>query len=77
MSVDTSRTPRFPRWSSTGNAAPRPEYVPRMVFEVVRSAKTQHQHRSFKPSRPIQYPQSQDPGALTAWPQHHTAIKSP
>jgi hypothetical protein len=48
-----------------------------MVFEVVRSAKTQHQHRSFKPGRPIQYPQSQDPDALTASATRRTAIKSP
>jgi hypothetical protein len=79
MSVDASShtTARFPRWSSTGNAAARPNTCPAWAFEVVRSAKTQRQHRSFNPSYRIQYPQSQHPRALTASAARRTAIKSP
>ena len=41
MSVDASyTTARFPRWSSTGNAAARPDASPGIAFDVARIAET-------------------------------------
>ena len=77
MSVDTSHTTaRFSALVIDRQRCYSAQYVPSMVFPVVCSAKTLPQHRSFKPSHPIQYRQSQDPGALTA-SATYTAIKSP
>ena len=78
MSVDTSyTTARFPRWSSTGNAAARPDACPALHLRSSRIAETQRQHRSFKPDLPIEHPQSQDPCALTASATRHATVKSP
>ena len=77
MSVDTSRTTALSalvmdrqRWCSA-------RCLLSIAFRVVRIVETQPQHRSFKLDHPIHYPQSLDPGALTASATRPTAIKSP
>jgi hypothetical protein len=77
MSIDTSRTTALSALVMDRQRCCSAQYVASIVFEVVRSAKTQRQHRSFKPDLPIHYPQSQVPGALTASATRRTAIKSP
>ena len=77
MSVDTSRTTAFTALVMDRQRCCSAQYVASIAFQMARNAETQRQHYSFKPDHPIQYPQSQDPGASTASATHRTAIKSP
>jgi hypothetical protein len=77
MSVDTSHTTALSALVVDRHGCCSGQCVSSIAFEVARGAETQPQHRSFKPGHPIQQPQSQDPGALTASATRPTAIKSP
>ena len=77
MSVDASRTTAFTALVMDRQRCCSAQYVANIAFQMARNAETQRQHYSFTPDHPIQYPQSQDPGASTASATHRTAIKSP
>jgi len=77
MSVDTSRTTALAALVTDRQRCCSAQYVASIAFQMARNAETQRQHYSFTPDHPIQYPQSQDPGASTASATHRTAIKSP
>jgi len=78
MSVDASRTTaRFSALVIDRRRCRSARCLLSIAFQMARSVETQPQHRSFKLDHPIHYPQSLDPGALTAFATRPTAIKSP
>jgi hypothetical protein len=77
MSIDTCRTTALSALVIDRQCCCSAQYMLSIVLEAVHSTKTQRQHCSFKPDRPIQYPQSQNPTALAASPTRRTTIKSP
>ena len=77
MSVDTFHTTALSALVVDRHRCCSAQCVSSIAFEVARSVQTQPQHRSFKPGHPIQHPQSQHPGALTASANRPTPIKSP
>ena len=77
MSVDTSRTTALSALVMDRQRCCSAQYVASIAFQMARDAGTQRPHRSFKLHHPIHYPQSLDPGALTASATRRTTIKSP
>ena len=77
MSVETSCTTALSALVIERHRCCSAQYVASIAFQMARNAEAQPQHRSFKPSHPIHYPQSQDLGALTASATRPIAIKSP
>jgi hypothetical protein len=77
MSVDTFRTTALSAPIIDRQRCCSAQYVASIAFQMARSAETQPPHRFFKLDHPIHYPQSLDPGALTASATRSIAIKSP
>ena len=77
MSVDTSRTTALSALVMDRQRCCSARYSATIAFHMAHNAETQRQHRSFKLDHPIHYPQSLDPGDLTAAATRPTAIKSP
>ena len=77
MSVDTSRITALSALVIDLQRCCSAQYVASIAFQMARYAKTPRQHYSFQARSPIHYPQSLDPGDLTASSTRPTAIKSP